>query len=181
MAAPHPKVRMVLAGLEGEQARAGVTIEIHPEWAPLGAERFMQLLDAHYFDECRLYRVIPDFIIQWGIPQSPALYRQFGDKKIVDDPVCVTNAMGTLSFATSGKDARGSQIFVNMNDNAQLDEQGFAPFARVVEGLEAFRTVYAGYSSSNGSGPNQQLAKAQGSKHFEDFPKLSFIERVDIV
>ena len=74
----------------------------------------------------RLYRVVPDFIIQWGIPASPELYRQWGDNKIADDPVKVTNRQMTVSFATSGPNARGSQMFVNLQNNEALDSQGVA-------------------------------------------------------
>ena len=81
---------------------SSIDIEIHPEWAPLGAERFMALIDANYFDGCPLYRYIPGFIVQWGIPTDPKAWDQWGLNKIKDDPVKKSNKTGTLSFATSG-------------------------------------------------------------------------------
>ena len=95
-------------------------------------------MEANYFNDCRLYRVVPGFIIQWGIPATPSEYMKWGDNKIQDDPVKVSNSRATLSFATSGPNARGSQIFVNSDKNDGLDEQGFSPFAEVTKGFELF-------------------------------------------
>ena len=86
--------------------------------------RFRELLEANYFSDCRFHRVVPGFIVQWGIPGDPALYKKFGDNKIRDDPVTVSNGEGTVSFATSGPNARGSQMFINFGDNRDLDGQG---------------------------------------------------------
>lgn len=88
--------------------------------------RFADLVDAGYFTDCRFHRVVPGFIIQWGIPADPVAYKKWGDNKIKDDPVRTSNVQQTLSFATSGPDARGSQIFVNLSNNDGLDEQGCA-------------------------------------------------------
>ena len=91
---------------------------------PTLRRRFADLVKEGYFDQCPFHRVVPGFIIQWGIPASPAAYSKWGDNKIKDDPVKQTNGLATLSFATSGPDCRGSQIFVNLDDNGGLDEQG---------------------------------------------------------
>ena len=88
--------------------------------------RFGDLLDVGYFNDCRFHRVVPDFIVQWGIPADPKVYQQWGENKIKDDPVRTSNKPGTLSFATSGPHARGSQMFVNFEDNSSLDDQGRA-------------------------------------------------------
>lgn len=118
--------------------------------------------------------MVPGFIIQWGIPADPQLYSRFGDQKIKDDPVQTSNRKGTVSFATSGPNARGSQMFVNLADNTSLDEQGFAPFAVVVDGMEHFERVHAGYANR---GPDQAQAKQKGNAYLaRDFPKLSFIQ-----
>ncbi len=84
-------------------------------------------MQAGYFKDCRFHRVVPDFIVQWGIPADPAAYLKWGENKIKDDPVRVTNGKGTISFATSGPDARGSQMFINLCDNGDLDGCGTAP------------------------------------------------------
>ena len=170
--------------------------------------RFKDLLDVKYFDACRFHRVVEGFIVQWGIPADPKIYRQWGENKIKDDPVKVSNKAGTLSFATSGPNARGSQMFVNFGDNSSLDDQGFAPFATILEGFESIQQVYGGYARN---GPDQQEAKErvraepahatpnrrsrpalfdhlriraqpQGNDYLaKDFPKLSYIESVEVL
>ena len=135
--------------------------------------RFKDLVEAKYFTNCKLYRVVPDFIIQWGIPSSPTEYVKWGDNKIKDDPVKVSNGVGTISFATSGPDARGSQIFVNVGNNAMLDEQGFSPIGTVKVGLETFAACH---DCSTYVKLDQAQAKQQGNAYFEaQAPKLSYI------
>ncbi len=123
--------------------------------------RFKELVEANYFSECRLYRVVPGFIIQWGIPADPAAYQKWGDNKIRDDQVKVSDKPRTLSFATSGPDARGSQVFVNLEDNDNLDGQGFSPFAEVTKGYELF----AGCQQPAGK-IDQNQGKQSGNAYF---------------
>lgn len=100
--------------------------------------------------------MVEGFIVQWGIPADPKIYRQWGENKIKDDPVKVSNKAGTLAFATSGPNARGSQMFVNFGDNSSLDDQGFAPFATIIEGFDSIQQVFGGYARN---GPDQQESK----------------------
>mmetsp|Transcript_36846 Transcript_36846/g.83387 ORF Transcript_36846/g.83387 Transcript_36846/m.83387 type:complete len:177 (-) Transcript_36846:24-554(-) len=154
-------------------------IEVHPEWAPLGEKRFKELVEAGYFTDCRVHRAVPGFIVQWGIPSDPQLYLKYGENKIKDDPVKVTNRKGTLSFATSGPNARGSQMFINLDDNASLDGQGFAPFAEVVTPGPAAFTFFEGYDRN---GPDQTKAKQMGNAYLaKDFPKLSYFKKATIL
>ena len=106
------KVRMSLQHASGA-APVDIDIVVHPEWAPLGAERFEALVKANYFNECPLYRNIPGFIIQWGIPADPSAWKQYGEKKIKDDPVKISNKLGTLSFATSGPSKHSASLQTN--------------------------------------------------------------------
>lgn len=158
---------------------ASFEVEAHPEWAPLGAQRFKDLVLAGYFTDCRVHRVVPGFIVQWGIPGDPVLYRKWGENKIKDDPVKISNRKGTLSFATSGPHARGSQMFINLDNNAMLDDQGFAPFAEVVTpGNDAYN-FFDGYANA---GPDQSRAKDEGNNYLtKHFPKLSYIKSATIL
>ena len=155
-----------------------VDIEVHPEWAPLGAKRFGDLIDVNYFNDCYMYRMIPEFIVQWGIPHDPNLYSQWGDNKIQDDPVKVSNTKGTLSFATSGPNARGSQVFVNFGNNKDLDEQGFSPFAKV---KDEHLSVFAACGEAK-SKVDQAEGKTKGNVYFERFnseiSKITKAERI---
>ena len=155
-----------------------ILVEVHPEWAPIGAQRFLDLIAANYYDEARIYRVIPGFIAQWGIPADPSEYEKWGENKITDDPVKVSNKKATMSFATSGPHARGSQVFINYDDScAQLDSQGFAPFAKVIEGFDVAESFV-----KMPKGPNQAAAKQQGNRYFtEEYPQLSYIKRAALL
>jgi len=173
-----PKVRLNIKHASGQTQ--GVDIEVHPEWAPLGAARFLDLVDDRYFDECRLYRMVPDFIVQWGIPSKPELWNKWGMNKIQDDPVSKTNAAGTLSFATSGPDARGSQIFVNFVDNgSMLDGQGFAPFAELCDKKKGLAFLSA---CNEIKGIDQAAFKQAGNQYLEKHnfkADLSYIESAE--
>uniref|UniRef100_A0A7S2DKH9 Peptidyl-prolyl cis-trans isomerase n=1 Tax=Haptolina brevifila TaxID=156173 RepID=A0A7S2DKH9_9EUKA len=149
-----------------------IALTVHKEWAPLGAQRFLDLIDAKYYDDCRIYRVIPGFICQWGIPADPAQYSKWGDNKIKDDPVKISNTAGKMSFATSGPDARGSQVFINYDDScAQLDSQGFSPFAEVTRGMDVAKKLYEEKGKVD-----QAEAKVEGNKYFKKWPNLSYIK-----
>ena len=177
------KVRMHLK-LDGEDDTHPIDIIVHPEWAPLGAARFVELIDANYFDECLLYRVVNGFIVQWGIPASPAEWKKWGANKIKDDPVKQKNLAGTLSFATSGEDSRGSQIFVNMADNSSdgralggsdgsLDNQGFAPFAELAN-IDDIKIFAKCHMPKGLAGVDQDDFKERGNAYaLKYFPKLA--------
>ena len=162
------------------EAVSEIEVEVHPDWAPIGAKRFMDLIEANYYNECRIYRVIPGFICQWGIPADPREWPKWGDNKIKDDPVKVSNTRGTLSYATSGPNCRGSQLFINYDDGcAQLDEQGFSPFAKVLRGMEVAEALIVNDDAKYGK-IDQHQAKQLGNEYFKNFP-LSYIKTAKVV
>ena len=119
-----------LASLK-EGATGKVVIRTKPSWAPLGVEHFHSLMDDHFYENAKFFRVVNDFMVQFGIAAEPANNRK---KAIPDDPVVQTNARGTVTYATSGPNTRTTQLFINTRKggNAFLDKQGFAPIAEVV-------------------------------------------------
>ena len=125
--------------LNTTSGRAGVIdIEVRPDWAPLGAARFKELVSAGYYDGCRFFRVVPGFVAQIGISGEPAAAAAWRQRPLRDDPVVEGNARGNVVFATSGPDSRTTQWFVNLKDNsASLDRQGFAAFGRVLGASDA--------------------------------------------
>lgn len=150
-----------------------IVIETKPEWAPLGVEQFHTLLDDHFFQDARFFRVVNDFIVQFGIPAIPSKKYK---TPIKDDPVTQTNARGTLTYATSGKNTRTTQMFINTRNggNKFLDSQGFAPIGVVVKGMDLVDQIYAGY----GEKPSQGKIQDQGNKYLDkDFPLLSYISK----
>mmetsp|Transcript_28516 Transcript_28516/g.62212 ORF Transcript_28516/g.62212 Transcript_28516/m.62212 type:complete len:303 (-) Transcript_28516:49-957(-) len=160
------------------------TVEVHPDWAPLGAARFAELIQAKFFDQVRFFRAIHDFMAQFGISGDPATSSIWRSKEIKDDPNKVKNLRYRLTFATAGPGTRTTQIFINFKDNTFLDSQGFSPFAEVVEGMEVVDKIYQGYGEGapQGRGPDQGIIQAKGNAYLEkDFPKLSVIDSVTAV
>ena len=159
-------------------------IEVHRRWAPLGADRFYNLVRSGYYDGVRFFRVIDGFMAQFGIHGDPAVAAAWREQRIPDDPVRRTNLRGMVSFATAGPGTRTTQIFVNYGDNSRLDAMGFAPFGQVVEGMEVVERLYAEYGEGapRGRGPDQGRIQAEGNAYLERaFPELDYVERATIV
>jgi|SRR5579872_199513 len=160
-----------------------VLIHVDRNWAPLGADRFYTLVKSGFFDGARFFRVIPDFVVQFGIAREPALNARWHNANLTDDPVTQTNRRGTITFATSGANTRTTQVFVNLTNNARLDGQGFAPFGVVIEGMDAIDRFYKDYGEGPpmGAGPAQSRAEAEGNAYFErEFPKLDYIKKASV-
>lgn len=167
-----------------ETSEGDFVVQVHPEWAPRGAARFRELVEAGFYDECRFFRVIDGFMAQVGINGDPAVNDQWRQRVIRDDPVKVSNERGRVTFATSGPDSRTTQIFFNYGDNSGLDRQGFAPFGEVISGMEVVDSLYGGYGEGapHGRGPDQQLIGFRGNEYLNDrFPRLSYIKSARIV
>jgi peptidyl-prolyl cis-trans isomerase A (cyclophilin A) len=155
-------------------------VTVYRAWAPRGADRFYQLVRACYYDGDRLFRVVPGFVVQWGINPSPAVSATWERKTIHDDPVTHSNTPGTIAFATAGPNSRTTQVFVNLGSNSSLDGQGFAPFGRVSSDMTSIAKLYHGY----GEQPTRAQAQmfAQGEAFLaKTFPKLDRILTARIV
>jgi peptidyl-prolyl cis-trans isomerase A (cyclophilin A) len=153
-------------------------IEVHREWAPLGADHFYELVKAGYYNDARFFRVVPKFVAQFGLAAMPAVTKQW-DKSIDDDPVGHTNSRGTVAFATVGKNSRTTQVFINLYSNQILDDRGFAAFGLVVEGMETVvDKLYSGYGES----PDQEAITRRGNSYLKSsFPRLDYIKTATIL
>ena len=159
-------------------------IEVHREWAPLGADRFYNLVKIGYFTDVAFFRVIAGFMAQAGFHGNPAVSQVWLNSRIKDDPVTQSNSQGMVTFANGGPDTRSAQIFINYGDNSYLDKSGFAPFGRVVEGFESVTELYSGYGEGqpNGKGPAQGKIYRSGNEYLKaDFPELDYIVKASIV
>lgn len=161
-----------------ETTQGPFVIEVHKDWAPRGAERFWKLVTSRFFDDSRFYRVRPGFIVQFGIAGGPAEQSLWNMAPLADDPRRESNAAATVSFAQSGPGSRRTQVFVNLRDNRTLDRDGFVPFGRVIEGMDVFKKLYAGYGewSPPGRGPEAARIQTQGNAYLDArYPRLDRI------
>ena len=158
-------------------SKGPLVMEVHNDWAPRGAAHFADLVKAKFYDGARFFRVVPNFVIQFGLAANPAVTRQW-EKPIYDDPVMQTNRLGSVAFATEGFDTRTTQIFINLRSNQILDGKGFSPFAQVIEGMDVVNRLYSGYREA----PDQQQITKRGNAYLnEKFPKLDYIKTARIV
>jgi peptidyl-prolyl cis-trans isomerase A (cyclophilin A) len=154
-----------------------IVIEVHRAWAPLGADRFYNLVVNNFFTDAAFFRYVPNFIVQFGLPANPAIGRVWQSANIKDDPVKHGNTKGTLVFATAGPNTRTTQLFINFADNTPLDAQGFAAFGQVVSGMNIAEGLYSGY----GEKPDQGAITSQGKAYLDkNFPKIDSIKSATI-
>ena len=158
-------------------------IEVHRDWAPLGADRFYNLVTAGYYDDNRIYRVVGDFMAQFGLNADPYVNQAWKTQFIIDDPVTQSNSRGTMTFAKGGLHTRTTEVFINYRDNQMLDSDGFAPFGEVIEGMQVVDSFYTDYGDGppRGDGPYAAMAQARGNEYLDsDFPELTRIIRATI-
>jgi len=167
-----------------ETSEGDFVVEAHRAWAPLGADRFYNLVRAGFFDDSRFFRIRAGYIAQFGIPGDPQVTAVWRDRALADDPVRETNKRGSIAFAMTGPDTRTTQPYINLVNNTHLDAQGFAPFGQVIEGMEVVDRLYAGYDEGAGGGMRggkQGKIFSEGNSHLDrEFPKLSKLERAVI-
>ena len=159
-------------------------IEVTRAWAPLGADRFYNLVRNGFYTDAAFFRVLPGFVAQVGIPARPEVARVWSSARIGDDPVTQSNLRGYVTFATSGPSSRTSQIFINYADNTGLDGIGFAPFGKVIEGMGVVEQLYADYGEGapRGNGPDQGRITNEGKTYLDkEFPKLDTIKAAVIM
>jgi peptidyl-prolyl cis-trans isomerase A (cyclophilin A) len=161
-------------------SKGAFVVTVHRAWAPLGADRFYNLVQAHFFDGVTFFRVVKGFVVQFGISADPKVSKAWQTATIKDDPVKTSNVPGTLTFADAGPNTRTTQLFVNLGSNASLDGQGFAPFGRVTSGMSVVDKLYGGYGEKP-TGDQPQIT-AQGNAFLrKTFPKLDSILTARIV
>ena len=160
-----------------ETSKGSFTVEAHRAWSPQGVDRFYQLVETHFFDNERVFRVIPEFIAQFGLNDNKKINELWDAKLITDDPVRQHNVKGTLTYAHEGPGTRSHQLFFNLDDNSRLDTLGFAPIGKVVDGMQVVDSLYSGY----GERINQHLVSTLGNSYLQRmFPKLDYIRTARI-
>lgn len=164
-----------------ETSQGEFVITVHPAWAPLGAERFLTLVESGYYDDARFHRVVPDFIVQWGLAGDPALTAEWMNAYIPDDPVVASNTRGRIAFAFTDPGTRATQVYISLVDNVRLDSTGFAPFGEVVSGMDVVDALYSGYGENSGGGlrrGDQSRIVTEGNTYLDrEYPDLDRLVR----
>ena len=162
-----------------ETSAGDFTVEVDRALAPAGADRFYNLVRGGFYRDQRFFRVVPGFVVQWGMHGDPAVSAKWQDAGITDDPVRGSNKRGTLCFAaTQAPNSRTTQVFVNLADNAFLDAHGFAPFGSITAGIEVVEKINSQY----GEQPSQPLIYRQGNTYLQEkFPALDYIKEARLL
>ena len=160
--------------------RGEFTLTVTRAWAPIGADRFYNLVKHHFYDNATVFRVVPNFVAQFGLSAYPPVSAAWKNANLIDDPVIQSNKKGYITFATAGPNTRTTQVFINLVDNARLDKLGFAPFGQVTEGMNVVELFYDQYGDS--SGPDQDQIEKQGKPYLDKgWPKLDIIQSATLV
>ena len=157
-----------------------IVIEVHQPWRPIGADRFYNLAKNNFFDDASFFRVVPDFMAQFGIPDNPRVSSAWMNANLKDDPVKQSNGPGYVTFAkTDAPNSRSTSSWWQPRDNSFLDKDGFAPIGKVTEGMDVVRKLYSGYGEATTSKQGQIFV--QGKAFLDkNYPKLDFIKSTTV-
>ncbi|MBV8068510.1 MAG: peptidylprolyl isomerase, partial [Acidobacteriaceae bacterium] len=181
MEAAPAQYRVLLQTTKGD-----IVLLVHRDWSPLGADHFYELTKMGFYNKNAFFRVLPGFVVQWGVNGDPELNKRWNAISIQDDPPKVPNKIGTVVFAkTAEPNSRTTQVFINLGDNsAALDAQGFTPFGEVIQGMDHVMQLYGGYGEGapSGTGPNQAAIADIGNPYLEEhFPKLDYVKKASVI
>jgi peptidyl-prolyl cis-trans isomerase A (cyclophilin A) len=160
--------------------RGDFVVTVTRAWAPIGADRFYNLVKHHFYDNASFFRVVPGFVVQFGISAYPPVAAVWQNANIKDEPVTQSNRRGYLTYAkTSLPNTRSTQIFINLVDNARLDQMGFSPFGVIdAQGMKVVDFLYDQYGDS----ADQELIAKQGKAYLEkNWPKLDSIKTATLI
>jgi peptidyl-prolyl cis-trans isomerase A (cyclophilin A) len=175
-----------------ETTRGRFDVMARKNWAPVGVDRLYSLVRARHYDGAYFFRVVKDFVAQFGISGIPKNDSAWSLRRIADEPVRHTNARGAMAFARGGPGTRSMQLFINLKDNPRLDTLagfGFPPIAEVVDGMAVVDSLYSGYGEAargapqpGRSGPSQDSITTQGNAYLRrGWPKLDYIKTARVV
>jgi peptidyl-prolyl cis-trans isomerase A (cyclophilin A) len=163
-----------------DTSKGAFVISVHRAWAPIGADRFYNLVKNGYYDDCRFFRALDGFMVQFGVNGDPAISAAWTGARIPKDPVKQSNKKGFVSFAqASDPNTRTTQIFINTVDNSRLDASNFSPFGEVTSGMDVVEKLYTGYKT----GPQDAVGRifAEGNAFLtKEFPKLDYVKKATI-
>jgi len=166
-----------------DTTKGAFVIQVNRAWAPNGADRFYNLVKNGFYDNVRFFRVVSGFMVQFGINGDPNVSARWRQASIQDDPVTQHNTRGMITFATAGPNTRTTQVFINFADNSQLDSMGFAPFGKVLSGMNVVDAINAEYGEGapRGRGPDQGKLQSQGNAYLaREFSRMDYVKKATI-
>lgn len=180
LSAPAPSEFKVLF----ETSKGNFTIDVKREYSPKAVDRFYYLVQNGYYDGNRFFRVVPNFVVQWGINGNSEINKVWDKNGIEDEPVKLSNHRGTIAFARGGPNTRSNQVYINFKDNLRLDTtsynnvNGFPAFGKVIEGMATVDSIYSGYLQK----PDQDSIQTKGNEYLlRNFPKLDYIIKAEVI
>ncbi len=161
-----------------ETTAGNFVLTVYRDWAPRGADRFYNLVTNGFYNEQRFFRVVPGFVVQWGMSGDPEITKEWANAQFLDDPVKESNTRGRISFAATNRpNSRTTQVFINLGDNTNLDGMRFAPFGEVTEGIDVVDKINAEY----GQQASQGYIAEQGNAYLQEaFPNMDYIKSVRV-
>ena len=181
LTAPSPEIYKI----NFQTNEGNIIVEVHRDWSPNGADRLYHLVNYHFYDGIRFFRVVKGFMAQFGYHGDPKIGNVWRVKNFPDDSVVESNLRGYVSFAKSSMpNSRSTNLFINYKNNSFLDNSGFSPFGKVIEGMDVVDKLYGGYGDAppTGSGPSQQKIQEEGNTYLtKNFPELDYIKKARIV
>lgn len=167
-----------------ETSKGNFDIKVTRAWSPAAADRLHQLLTHRFYDNTLFYRVVPNFVVQFGNIDT-TVTKKWEKFKVPDEPVIKSNLKGYVSFARAGKETRGNDLFINLKDNARLDTvhyndvTGFPVLGQVTNGMDVVETFYSEYG--NKTMDVYDSLSANRKKYLSLFPKLDSIKKAYII
>ncbi|HEX9970477.1 MAG TPA: peptidylprolyl isomerase, partial [bacterium] len=168
-----------------ETTKGDFVVEVYREWSPKGADRLYFLIKHGFYNDGRFFRVIEGFMAQFGYHGNPEVSQIWTNMTFPDDPPNQSNLRGYLTFAKRGDpNSRSTNLFINLVDNAYLDNSGFTPLGKVIAGMNVVDQLYSGYGEGapRGRGPDQGRIQEEGNEYLtKSFPKLDYIRKAEII
>jgi peptidyl-prolyl cis-trans isomerase A (cyclophilin A) len=181
---PKPPEPPAVYQVKFKTTKGDFIVEVNREWAERGADHFFALVYEKFYNGVRFHRIMRRYIVQWGISNDPKVQAIYGQMQIRDDAVKESNKRGTVTFAKLGANSRTTQVFINLRDNPDLDKEGFAPFGKVIEGLDVVENLWSSYGevAPRGAGPDPMKIMMEGGAYLDrEFPRLDSIIEATIV
>jgi peptidyl-prolyl cis-trans isomerase A (cyclophilin A) len=172
-----------------DTSKGAIAIEVVRSWSPHGADRFYELVTSGYYDNTRFFRVVANRWAQFGINGDPAVASAWRTRTIPDDPRVQSNVRGMVAFAFAVPNGRSTQVYIALTDlSATQDDQGFVPFGRIIEGMDAADRLNAEYGENSGggirAGRQQPLFDVPGGGNTyldREFPRLDRITKARVI